>query len=123
VSSERRLLAENIAALFGKVHKDQRDPDFGGIEDKVLSDVCGCIETMIQAHYGDTLDAARERISELVVMCDKMERERDALRVECEAWREADELPRSWPSDSITQKAIERARRLRAQNEKEGLRG
>jgi hypothetical protein len=66
-----------------------------------------------------TLDAARERIAQV-------ERERDALRAEVEAWREAEDEYASWNEsygrgecigNLPSRVGLEKARRLRAQNE------
>jgi hypothetical protein len=48
--STPRILAEHIAALFGKTFTGD-----GGIHDKALSDVCGTIERMIDAQQDRAL--------------------------------------------------------------------
>ena len=54
-------IAERVANLFGKYFRTPGDTDFGGIEDKVLADLCHHAAKLIEEYgldkFGDGIDS------------------------------------------------------------------
>jgi hypothetical protein len=66
IQSKEFVIAELAANLFGRYFCSPKDANFGGIEDKVLSDLCHHLATQIENYglekFSDGVDNEYERL-------------------------------------------------------------